>query len=133
MRIIFDGTGTSSYRLMDTTPVESLHSSFCCTWVVVFHKPVIKAFVRLELYKRSQQNHRVLKGGLAHQICTSFASAHIWAWTNILIRNDLNALNVSGSFEYLFQHVFRHSWIQSTHIQGSFIRFGCGASHCPSG
>lgn len=37
-----------TYGLVDPSSVESLHGSFCRSWVVVFNKTIIKS-LRLEL------------------------------------------------------------------------------------
>ena len=33
-----------TYRLVDTSAVQSLHGAFCCSWVVVFDKAVVETF-----------------------------------------------------------------------------------------
>lgn len=45
-------------------------------------------------------------------------------YTNVLVRNNLNALDVTSGLEDLAQDVLGDSRVQATHIQSSFVRLG---------
>jgi hypothetical protein len=48
--------------------------------------------------------------------------------TDGLVWNNLDALDVASRLEDLTQHIFSYSGVQSSHIQGSLVRFGRGAT-----
>jgi hypothetical protein len=48
--------------------------------------------------------------------------------TDGFVWNDLNALDVASRLENLTQHIFSYSGVQSSHVEGSLVRFGRGAT-----
>ena len=48
--------------------------------------------------------------------------------TDGLVRDDLDALDVASRLENLTQHFFSYSRVQSSHVEGSLVRFGRGAT-----
>ena len=49
-------------------------------------------------------------------------------YSNVLVRNDLDALDVAGGLEDLAQDVLGDARVQASHIQCAFVRLGGGAA-----
>lgn len=54
-----------TYGLVNATAVEGRHGSFCCAWIVVFDKTVIKAFA---LCESQDQYHRPSKASIGGRV-----------------------------------------------------------------
>lgn len=48
--------------------------------------------------------------------------------TDGLVGNNLDALDVASGLKNLTQHFFSYSGVQSSHVEGSLVRFGRGAT-----
>lgn len=121
--LISSGTGRKDEKTclsMDMSAVESCHGALGHIRIVKFNESVVEAF-GLELFKSaknpSQSNMSFCKAGTPRAIAYR-------CWTgsrNILVRNNLDALDMARGFENLLQHFLRDSRIQSANVQGSLV------------
>lgn len=108
---------------MNAAPVQSLHGSFSSARIVKFNEAVIVSFtVELlrELVRKLMYLERLIDMPMTHR-------------THVLIRNDLNADNVSSSLKNLFQDILSDPGVQTANIKSSLVWLWGSPAHVPAG
>lgn len=99
-----------AYRLMNATSVESLHGPFRGTGVIILNEAVVEA---LSLDVKTGQS--------------SDSQLHV-VWrassTYILVRDNLDVLDVTSRLKDLSQNILRHTLIEATDVERPLVRFG---------
>ena len=99
---------------MHAPAIQGLHGAVRCTRIVVLDKAVVES---LGLYTSP------------NRLATAKSANRGLAKTHVLIRDDLNALNMASGLKDLAQHILRDAGVQSSHVQRPLVRFrGCTAS-----
>lgn len=52
--------------------------------------------------------------------------------THVLVRDDLDALHVSGRLENLLQDILGHAWVKTSYVESSFVWLWCSSSDLTS-
>lgn len=101
-----------TYRLMDSATVQGLHGTLGGTGVIVLNETIV---VALGLNPPNLVNRRTRDRKGIRTTC-------------ILVRNDLDTLNMAGGLEDLAQDVLGDPGVQATHIQGTLVRLRSSAT-----
>jgi hypothetical protein len=105
--------GLQAYRLMDAAAVQGLHGALSGTGIVVLNETVI---VALLLIIRISQKSWTRQGGKVEETEAPRPPVVHQNITHILVRNNLNALDVAGGFEDLAKDVLGDAGIQATNV-----------------
>lgn len=95
---------------MDATTIQGLHGTLGCARVVILNEAVVEA-LGLNRAPQSQQS------SLAHNIAGINE-------TYVLVGDDLDVLNVTGSLKDLAQNILRDTRVQATDVESSLVRLG---------
>lgn len=115
---------------MDATAVERLHCAFGCARVVKFHEAVVETLVvelRSHISVDCLWGHVSIKSG-ATGTWPGATGGGGKTYTNVLVRNDLDTLDMAGGLKDLTQDILGDPGVQAAHVQGSLVGLGGSAT-----
>ena len=102
---------------MNPSTIQCLHGTLSCTRIIILNEPIV---IALGLLLRTVSSHILLHSIV--DLCTPY----------VFVRNDLNTLDMTRSFEDLFQDILSDARIESPDIKSSLVRLGGRTTNEPA-